>query len=333
MRLRNIVLVLLSLLAGAVLVLGFIIFAAYGEHDAESVRIPGGSSLLRISDILEDAGVVRNAWIFMTVAKISGKGNRLQSGHYVFPESASMPEVLGILSRGSHQIDISVTIPEGLVLEQIASIMQARTGADSASFVQLTKDRDFILSLGFDVLTLEGYLLPETYRFRPGASEEQVIRKMVDELETYLSPDLLARMVMMKRSLHEILTVASIVEGETSLPEERSRVAGVYYNRMERGMLLQADPTIQYIVPGNPRRILYRDLRRDSPYHTYKYAGLPPGPVNNPGRESIHAAIYPEKHNFLYFVADGKGGHRFSRNAQEHQEAVTNYRRYRRRSR
>jgi len=130
-------------------------------------------------------------------------------------------------------------------------------------------------------------------------------------------------------NMHEILTMASIVEGETRVADERARVAGVYYNRLNIGMLLQADPTIQYIVSDSPRRILYRDLSINSPYNTYMYGGLPPGPVNNPGPAAIHAALYPESHEYYYFVADGEGRHTFTRNYEEHLRAVRRFREWR----
>jgi len=131
----------------------------------------------------------------------------------------------------------------------------------------------------------------------------------------------------MKMTIGQVLTMASIVEGETVLDRERPIIAGLYYNRLHRGMKLEADPTIQYIIPDGPRRLFYNDLRIDSPYNTYKKYGLPPGPINNPGRKSILAALYPARHNYLYFVADGLGGHRFARTYEEHLRNVRAYRR------
>jgi UPF0755 protein len=131
-------------------------------------------------------------------------------------------------------------------------------------------------------------------------------------------------------SLKEVVTLASIVEGESGVDAERPTIAGVYLNRLRKNMKLEADPTIQYVLPGGPRRLLYTDLRIDSPYNTYLYRGLPPGPVNNPGKQSILGVLYPEKHQYLYFVATGVGGHRFSKTFSEHQKAIRVYRKVRR---
>jgi UPF0755 protein len=133
-----------------------------------------------------------------------------------------------------------------------------------------------------------------------------------------------------KLTLPQVLTLASIVEGEAHLDRERPIIAGVYLNRLKKRMRLEADPTVQYVIPDGPRRLLFSDLRYDSPYNTYLYYGLPPGPINSPGRKSILAVLYPEKHSFLYFVADGTGGHVFTKNYLEHQKAVKAYRQYRR---
>jgi UPF0755 protein len=180
------------------------------------------------------------------------------------------------------------------------------------------------------VTYLEGYLLPDTRDFRYDATEAQVLERLVAEMLAVFTPEYRRRLDVINFSLHQLLTMASLVEGETRVAEERARVAGVYYNRLRRGMLLQADPTIQYIIPDAPRRLLYSDLAINSPYNTYMYRGLPPGPVNNPGREAIHAALHPEEHGYYYFVADGSGGHRFSRNYDEHLKAVAAYRKIQR---
>ncbi len=330
MRRRN-----LLILAAAVLALivagGFYAVHSPHVHDTEKpVDIPRGTPLRTIAAILSDHDIISNELLFLAAAKLSDKGRHLQSGLYLFPRHLSMMDVLTILAEGSHQAFRDITVREGLTLRQIAGILESSGGFEADTVLQLCRDRVFIGELGLTVSSLEGYLLPETYRVRYDEPVRALLRRMVHDQEILFTGDAARRMRALGRSRHEILTMASLVEGETRLAEERARVAGVYYNRLRRGMLLQADPTIQYIIPDGPRRLLYRDLSINSPYNTYMYAGLPPGPVNNPGRASILAALSPESHDFLYFVADGRGGHTFSRNIEEHNRAVAAYRKSRR---
>jgi len=313
-----------------VLILGvlFIVFSVSMLHTIENnkpVRIPKGVSTIRISEILDSSDVLSNPLVFVLYGKLSGKAATLQSGLYQFPDTLSLLDVLRILSEGSHQVEYRVTIPEGVTISTLASIFQKRAHLDSSRIIQLTHNKSFLDSLHIKASSLEGYLLPETYFVRPETTERSVLFMMAKHMNAVLGNEVKERRVH-GLTKHELLTLASIVEAETSLDDERPRVAGVYYNRLRIGMRLQADPTIQYIIGSSPRRLLYRDLRINSPYNTYMYSGLPPGPINNPGRKSIHAALHPEKHNYLYFVANGKGGHVFSIDASQHQYAVQRYR-------
>lgn len=324
---------ILAAFAAIVLLLGAAGAMMYSPHARESsapVEIPVGVSLRGIANILSDHDVVGNRWMFIIAAKLSDKGTRLQSGLYLFPNPLSIAETIDILAAGSHQAYKNVTIREGLTLTQIAQTLQKHAGYPADSVLALARDRTFISNLGLSVPSLEGYLLPETYRVRYDERLPDFLRRLVRANDALFDAEATDRMRELRRSRHEILTMASLVEGETRLAEERARVAGVYYNRLRRGMLLQADPTVQYIIPDGPRRLLYRDLSINSPYNTYMNAGLPPGPVNNPGHEAIEAALHPESHDFIYFVADGYGGHTFSRTLDEHNRAVAVYRKNRR---
>lgn len=324
---------ILAAFAATVLLLGAAGSMMYSPHARDGrgpVEIPSGVSLRGIADILADNDVVGNRWMFIVAAKLSDKGTRLQSGLYLFPNPLSIADALDILAAGSHQAYRNVTIREGLTLRQIAETLEKHAGFPADSVRSLARDRAFIRELGLSVASLEGYLLPETYRVRYDETLTAFLRRLVRANDALFGADAAQRMRDLGRSRHEILTMASLVEGETRLAEERARVAGVYYNRLRRGMLLQADPTVQYIIPDGPRRLLYRDLSINNPYNTYMYAGLPPGPVNNPGRDAIEAALRPERHDYLYFVADGNGGHTFSRTLEEHNRAVAVYRKNRR---
>ncbi len=183
---------------------------------------------------------------------------------------------------------------------------------------------------------MEGYLLPDTYYFHEGSTEKEVLKKLVDAMLTLFNDnEIKARMKHLRKNMHQILTMASIIDGESNKISEFKRIAGVYYNRLKKGWKLQADPTVQYVVRQKRKKvnkIYYKDLEIDSKFNTYKYYGLPPAPINNPGKDAIMAALYPEEHEYFYFVADGSGGHAFSRNSREHQIQVNRYRNWRRNS-
>lgn len=286
-------------------------------------------SVLDIGRALSVEDIVMNRWVFALAARISGAAPRLQPGVYRFPHGMSAFEIAGHIAAGRFIVEYRVTIPEGSTLRQIATILRRTLGTDSAAFMQACSSRRLLRELGITARTAEGYLMPDTYLFRPDTPPENIIRRLHATLRAALTRELMQRMKQRGQTLHEVLTMASLVDGETSLAEERARVAGVYYNRLHRGMMLQADPTVQYIIPDGPRRLFYRDLAIRSPYNTYRVHGLPPGPINNPGRAAIRAALYPEAHSFLYFVANGRGGHTFTRTGAEHLRAVAEYRRIR----
>ncbi len=305
------------------------IYLPHSNGRNSNVVVTKGMPLAEIAYTLDTADVIPSSYAFIVAAKLSKNGARLQSGVYRFPDNLTIPEVIDILAEGNYQVQKWITIPEGSTIRRVASIVQKHLDIDSAAFVKTTRNKRMIRSTGFTVSSLEGYLLPDTYLFKITATAEEIVAAMAGQMREFLLP-FYKRMNEINMTRHELLAMASIVEGETRLESERARVAGVYYNRLRRGMLLQADPTVQYIIPDGPRRLLYRDLRIDSRYNTYKYKGLPPGPINNPGKKAVLAALYPEKHKYLFFVADGKGGHIFSRNAAEHERAVAEYRKIQR---
>jgi len=227
---------------------------------------------------------------------------------------------------------IPVTVTEGIRARTQAGVFARALGVDSLRYARLAFDESFARSLGVEQPMLEGYLLPQTYGFNWQQEEATIIRAQVIEFHRVFNDSLKARAAAIGMTVNEVVTLASIVEGEVIFDEERPIVAGVYHNRLRRGMRLQADPTIQYIIPDGPRRLLYEDLETESPYNTYRNRGLPPGPVGNPGVRSILATLYPQEHNYLYFVANGRGGHWFSRSFEEHKQHVRKYRRERRRA-
>ncbi|MFH1197349.1 MAG: endolytic transglycosylase MltG [bacterium] len=224
---------------------------------------------------------------------------------------------------------MKVTIQEGIWQSKLAKIFEEELKINAGEIMQLSSNRKFINKLGlYGVNNLEGYLLPDTYFFYKNSSAENVLTKLKNEMDKLFDEKAVNQMDKLGMSKKAILTLASIIDGESNRFDEFRTIAGVYYNRLKKGIKLQADPTIQYLKRDGKRfnRILYRDLEIDSPYNTYLYAGLPPTPINNPGKEAVLAALYPEENDYLYFVADGSGGHTFSKTYNEHQYNVYNYR-------
>ncbi len=288
-----------------------------------------GESFSHIADSLSARGVVSHPLLFKTVGKIFGYTHKMKVGKYSFKSGISNLEILRDLSGGFSMVNSSITLFEGMNGRQIAKLLCREVGIDSARFVSLLKDTSLIGIQGNESPTLEGYLLPDTYNFYWQDDEKEIIKRMTSEFKKFFSDSLQQRMKRMNVSLNEVLTMASIVEAEAMLDKERPIIAGVYYNRLRKRMRLEADPTVKYII-ADGRRIYRSDLHIDHPYNTYMNYGLPPGPINNPGRKSIFAALYPAKHSYLYFVADGQtGGHRFAKSFSEHQNNVRLYRKAR----
>ena len=311
----------------------YTVFLASNTTELSSIRtviVPRGASFKTVLDSLESSGVLRVRWTLSVAGRLLGRTKTLKVGKYLFPRGLSNLAILSDLAEGKSRILINVPIPEGWRTERIALQCGKYLGTDTQRFITLCDNGAFRKELGIDAPSIEGYLMPDTYKFLWQVSEEEVIERMVGEFRRFYNDTLQRRQAELGRSLPEVLTLASIVEGEAVLDIERPIIAGVYLNRLKMRMRLEADPTVQYALPEGKRRLTYADLRIDSPYNTYLYYGLPPGPINNPGRKSILAALYPERHSYLYFVADGTGGHIFSRNFSEHQKAVRSYRKLRR---
>ena len=288
----------------------------------DSFTIPEGASATKVGLLMEQQGIVPDVDIFVTAVRLKLGTRSIQPGRYLLVNIRT----IGDLTRQILEPDwrpILVFVPEGVTRERVVKYYAAKYPTDTERFMALTEDRDFMASFGIDQApNLEGYLLPETYSIRNGLTEEGMIRQMVELTLEVLGETVLRRGARLGLNLHEILTMASIVEGEAMLDEERGIISAVYHNRLRRGMRLQADPTVQYAIPDGPRRLLFRDYKYPSAYNTYLHKGLPPGPVNNPGRAAIMAAVMPGEVEYLYFVADGEGGHVFTHTYDEHTRAI-----------
>ena len=284
-----------------------------------------GWSVRHIAQTLQHDGIIRSAPAFLAVHYALGKGS-LKAGEYKFEAAATALEVRDRLLRGD-VVARTVVIPEGYTLYDIAAVVEQAGLGKAEDFIAVA-NRDVSLLGGLDsqATSLEGYLFPDTYQFTRIDTPHDIAAAMVHRFrQTAQKIGLLGR-----PDIHRVVTLASIVEKETGAPEERALVASVYYNRLERNMLLGADPTVIYaaLLAGRYRGTIYQsDLQYDSPYNTYKFSGLPPGPIANPGAASLQAALHPSESEFLYFVSDDAGHHRFSRTAAEHESNVAAYRR------
>jgi UPF0755 protein len=301
----------------------------YHDPIGKPVTISRGASFRIVVDSLLETGVIRNKWSFELAGRILGYTKSVKVGKYLFISGQSNYDILRDISYGKSRLIIPVTIPEGWPLDKIAHRFEHDLGIDKKVFLSLCRDENFIHDHGINVKSVEGYLLPDTYAFYWQTDEKEIITRILNGFIHFYNDSLTKKQDKLGKTQLEILTLASIVEAESNLDEERPRVAGVYWNRLKKNMRLEADPTVQYAL-GEGRRLRFLDLDIDSPYNTYRRRGLPPGPINNPGRLSILAALYPEQHDYLFFVATGTGGHRFAKSYSDHQKNIRLYHRTKR---
>lgn len=316
--------------AGAALV-GYIVYGpnTFAEAERKVFVVSKGQTWQQVVDGLEKEGIIRNRMMFDFVVSVLRRGTVAVVGRYEFASGISNLDLYNSLRLGRSIVPLSVTLREGKRATAYARLLARTLGIDSARFMSLINDAEFARSLGVEANSLEGYLFPETYFFNWQTNEEEVIKRLVEQTHKVFNDSLRERAAQMKMTMHEVLTLASIIEGEAFFDDERATISGVYHNRLRKGMRLEADPTIQFIIPDGPRRIYHNDLRIESPYNTYRNYGLPPGPVCSPRAASIIAALYPEHHNYYFFVADGKGGHWFATTYMQHLANVRKFRRER----
>ena len=297
----------------------------------DKIIVRRGTSLRSIIASIADKQGIRHERPLLVTAGLFPELRQIKPGRYVIPPGLSNYRLLSYLHHHP-QDEERVLIPEGLRKERIADIMASRLDIDSLSFMNSSTDKALLEELGISADSFEGYYFPGTYNFPWASTSEEIIRFLVGRFRSFYSDSLRAIAAEKGFNELELLTLASIVEAETPLNEEKPLVAGVYLNRLKKNMKLQADPTVQYALGGKPDRLLYKDLAVDSPYNTYKYKGLPPAPICSPGALSIMAVLEPVKTGYLYFVATGTGGHYFAKTASEHVKNVKKYRANRRRT-
>lgn len=286
------------------------------------VEIPVSTTANQVGDILKQNGLVRNDLVFSLYARYTGMDSRIKAGEYILNDSYSTPELLGKLVEG-RLAELSFTVPEGYTTAQIADLLAARGLADRQKFLQAVSEGEFsypfIQGLPKGEKRLEGYLFPDTYQVDRECTEESIIDMMLSRFAGVIEElDYQARAESIGITLHEALTIASMVEREAMVDDERSLIAGVIHNRLDIDMPLQVDATVQYALGTTKPTLYYEDLEIDSPYNTYKIYGLPPGPIAMPGRNSLMAAVQPETTEYFYYVAKPDGSHAFAATLAEH---------------
>jgi len=321
------ILLVVAFAAGA-LYSAYYIFTPVGGEKPVRVDVPKGASGAVVAKNLENAELIRHEMLFRLVLKTTNSGNKIQPGNYIIDPNKNMMEILHQLIHGQGKLRL-VTIPEGLTINQIADLLDKQEVVNKKDFIAATKSRKYRIN-GKDVKNLEGYLLPETYDFPKRFDADDIVGRMIGEFNGVVVPEYKKKKDSLpeKLSLAKIVIMASLVEREAQVPSERPIIASVYYNRLKKGMLLQCDATVQFALGKNKPVLKYSDLEVDSPYNTYKYRGLPPGPIANPGFDSIKAVLNPQKTDYLYYVRNDKkndGSHVFSKTLAEHNRAIKKY--------
>jgi peptidoglycan lytic transglycosylase G len=301
----------------------------YRGYDAleQFVEIPQGAGPAAIGRRLVDAGVVRSRATFRLALWLSGEGRRLQAGEYRFDHPISARQVIEKIARGEVFVQ-PITFPEGLTIKQMAALYESRGFGTAAAFTKAAQNVSLVSELDPVAHDLEGYLFPNTYTLPRKATADQLIARMVQEFDKALTSEMRQQAAARGMSVRQLVTLASIVEKETARPEERPIVAAVYSNRLKIGMGLQCDPTVIYALERAGRytgNLTRADLQYDSPYNTYRYSGLPPGPIASPGHASLGAAANPADVPYLYFVSRNDGSHAFAATLAEHNRNVQEF--------
>lgn len=293
------------------------------EVKSSFITIEKGMSLNSVSNLLLENEIIVNQNIFKLKVITRGLASKIPTGRFLINGKISDAILIDLIfNKGP--IKLKLTIPEGSQSKNLFKDINTLLKTDY-DFNKYFNSTEILEQYKVDASSLEGYLYPDTYYLYHDSSPEEIIDILLSEFWKKFDENLQDRANQLGFSVHEVVTLASIIEGEAMLDSERSTISSVYHNRLKINMKLQADPTIQYIIPGPPKTLSNRDLRIKSDYNTYQNYGLPPGPINNPGIASIKAALYPEDTNFLFFVAQGDGSHAFTTNEKDHEEAKRIY--------
>ena len=306
----------------------FVMVSPKKEAGTEVVfEVARGENASSIAQNLKEKGLIRKKWAFILGYRLFYASKSLKAGEYVIRFPSSTKDVLGLITEGRVLL-YPVTIPEGLTRLETADHIQATFGVSASDFLRASMETNLIEDLDSKARDLEGYLFPETYHFVRGSRAEDVVAAMITQFKDVFDVQWQKKASDMGMSVREVVILASLIEKETSVAEEGSLVSAVFHNRLKKRMKLDCDPTIIYVLKQEGRfrdRLRSKDLRLDSPYNTYLYPGLPPGPIANPGKDSLWAAVEPAEADYLYFVSKNDGSHHFSLTFREHQNAVLRY--------
>ena len=328
----------IMMLASIVLVvsIGIFMFTEIGPYNKNNknnivVEIPSGSTSSQITDILYENKLIKNKTLFKVVAKVSNDVPKIKAGKYLLNQTYSNNDIINILASGKlYQDGIKITIPEGSTSTEIIDILISKKLGSKEVYKKLVQNPkefydQYLYLKEKDITSLEGFLYPETYYFNKDDSEKKVISQMLSAFDKNYDDKLKDRQKELNMSLQQIVNLASVIEKEAVLDEDRTTISSVFYNRLKIDMPLQSDATIQYAFPERKKIVTYNDLKIDSPYNSYKNKGLPPTPISNPGIKSIEAALYPEDTKYLYFVAKMNGGNSYNVEYEDHLKAVKEY--------
>lgn len=322
-RKTAILVVVAVLLIGALLTL-YAQLPVSRSSDVKIVDIPKGAGFFRITEILHDAGLVNIRPFFWALALGKGATKSIRAGEYELTGSMTPAEIIDKLVRGEIK-SYAVTLPEDITVNEVARRLAEYKLINEKEFFTLVTDKLFLSSVGIEAESIEGYLFPETYQFNRSMTTREVIRIMVRQFWKEITPEMSERAETLGLTLNEWVTLASIIGKEAGNKEEKTLISAVFHNRLARKMKLQSDPTAVYHLElaGTPvKTILRKHLREETPYNTYRINGLPPGPIANPGIDSLRAALYPDRVGYLYFVATNDGLHHFSTTLDAHNKAV-----------
>ncbi len=287
-----------------------------------------GTSFSQVASQLQEEGLISSRYLFVLWGKLLGYGKKIKSGEYRISPAMPPVNILAVLAKGV-VVTHTVTIPEGYTMRQIAAVLSEKGIVSAQEFLRVCMDPTVVSSYGLEGQSLEGYLYPDSYQFSRRLPAKLVVDVMVHRFFEVVSP-YMDRIKEKGMSLRKVVTLASIVEKETGLASERPLIASVFLNRLKKGMRLESDPTVIYAIRDFNGNLTRKDLARRTPYNTYVVKGLPPGPIANPGIDSIRAVLYPADTSYLYFVSKNDGSHYFSSTLAQHNRAVARYQKHRR---
>jgi UPF0755 protein len=289
-----------------------------------TIDIPRGTSFSRIVDVLDEAGLVEHRLLFYLLALSQHAAGHIRAGEYELSHSMTPLDIIKKMVRGEIKAYL-ITFPEDFTIKEFAARLASNKLVDETAFMHLAADQHFLTTLGIEAPSLEGFLYPDTYLLDRSMDTGEIIRIMVAQFRKKVTPEMQNRARELGFSLSGFVTLASIIGKESGYKEEKPLISAVFHNRLKKGMKLQSDPTAVYDLHNSKVTITRKDLLNDNQYNTYRISGLPPGPIANPGIDSLHAALYPAAVNYLYFVSRKDGTHQFSLSFTAHNKAITRY--------